>query len=135
MTWIEIYGPWIGLILIVLFNWILPFLRDKWFPHLMRNSDDERLWLRQMFAAHLQVLQSIEKNLVQINADNSSIREAEDTIVANQTTIMGKVDMHHNEMLAAVSAMKERVARIDGIAEGKKLPKTGPIKAPDDQSA
>lgn len=135
MTWIEIYGPWIGLVLIVVFNWILPFLRDKWFPSRMKAAEDERIWLRQMFTAHLETLQAIEKNLVQINSDNSAIRDTENTITDNQQTIMNKQDMHHNEMMSAVSAMKERVARLDGIAEGKKLPKTGPIKAPDDKPA
>lgn len=135
MTWIEVYGPWIGLGLIVLFNWVLPFLRDKWFPARMKAEEDERLWLRNMFAAQVEALRAIEKNLVQINADNSSIRDAEETIVNNQQIIMGKQDMHHNEMMSAVSAMRERTARIDGITEGKKLPRTGPIGSPNDKPA
>jgi hypothetical protein len=138
-TFFGRYGIWMGLVVYILLKDVIPFAKEKWLPAQMQAAeddrkskaaaeDDERKWLRNMFAAQVQALQAIEKNLVQINADNTAIRDAEGMITDNQTMIMQKQDTHHNEMMNAVSQMRERTARIDGIAEGKKMPKTGPLE-------
>lgn len=112
---------------------------------------DERKWHRQMELERMEemkrigdAVEAIKQNLVQMNADNSAIRSAEDQIVDNQGLIMRKQDDHHNmtistmhehdnNMNKAVADMREEVARrrgIDeGIVKGKQLPKTGPTSA------
>ncbi len=132
---IKTYGGWIGFALVFLYFKVWPLIADKLIPAKIKEGEeraaaieDERKWLRQMFAEQVEALQAIKTNLVQINADNTAIREQGGTIVGNQQTIIQKQDMHHNEMLKAVGKMDERVARMDGIAEGKRLPKTGPLQ-------
>lgn len=155
-TFITTYGGWIGLVVFVLVDKVVPLLFDKIIPASLKRADEEResrmkaleeerladlaeraedrKFRRQMDAeraeelkAIRQAMEAMNNNLTQVNASLNSVRLAETDIITNQRTILDKQDDHHNAMLGAISSMRESVARRDGIAEGKKLPKTGPI--------
>lgn len=100
----------------------------------LKERDEDRKFRRQMDAERTEELKAIRlametmsNSMITQSAAIGSVRLAETDIVANQQVIIGKQDMHHNEMMRAVGDMREEVSRRRGVEEGKKLPKTGPM--------
>lgn len=167
MTGIEAfadrYGLAIAVGLIVLFNWVLPFLRDKLGPAIIKRQDkeledkeitiqSERQFHREMekerntdLRALRDVVEAIQRSLVQMNNDNTAIRDTERTVLTNQGTILDKQERYHSETVHEIrkygdlsrdgmNEMREEVARRQGMEDGIKKHKkgdTGPLIEPE----
>lgn len=155
------YGLIMGFIAYVIIKDVIPFVKEKWLPAQMKAAEDDRIARNQDLIderrfhrqneiernAEIKLLretvQKISESLIQINADNSAIRDAEDQILDNQSQIMTKQETYHRETVTEVRAhdartetgmneMRQEVKYRKGYAEGHAKPKTGPLT--DDQN-
>jgi hypothetical protein len=144
---IRQWGGWIGLLIFFLYAKVWPLIADKWFPSLMKKSEEShRQQLKQKEAEYqarlveirddIEFRRGIEREraaaakvtsdaIQQLGVAMIQTNERIAQIMANQATILDRQNDTLSALNTAVTEMKERLARRQGYEERKR--ETGPL--------
>jgi hypothetical protein len=121
---LDKFGVVVGLAILIVIA-LIPLVRDKVIPALIKEREDREVFRRQVELERLASAKKTDASIAALAGYMATMTERMTVILNNQATIQDR----ENDILEAlnngISAMRERVARSEGIEQGRRLHKPG----------